>query len=130
MPLQAEAVEQRFLRHDPLAHHRPASARSAKTESGRHHIRKAEFFNTIGAKQTVRTGSHLRRAVRVTGARNSCMILKRTAKFRKMEVRGTLTVCAIAIMGVLELAGGAAAERIERTALLRREHSRCSDRFT
>ena len=58
----------------------------------------------MGAKQTVRTGSHLRRAVRVTGAQNSCMILKSAAEFRKMEVRGTLTVRAIAIMGVLEFA--------------------------
>ena len=33
------------------------------------------------------------------------MILKRAAEFRKMEVRGTLTVRAIAIRGVLELAG-------------------------
>ncbi|HZA92253.1 MAG TPA: hypothetical protein VE420_06480 [Gemmatimonadales bacterium] len=32
------------------------------------------------------------------------MILKSAAEFRKMEVRGTLTVRAIAIMGVLEFA--------------------------
>jgi len=30
MPLQTEAVEQRLLRHRPLAHHRPVSARSRK----------------------------------------------------------------------------------------------------
>ena len=71
------------------------------------------FHNSteMGAKQTIQTGSHLRRAVRVTGAWNSCMILKRAVEFGKMEVRGTLTVRAIAIRGVLELA-----EELQRSA--------------
>jgi hypothetical protein len=33
MPLKAEAVEQRLLRHRALAHHRPISARLATIES-------------------------------------------------------------------------------------------------
>ncbi len=54
MPLQAEAVEQRLLRHRPLAHHRPVSARLAKIKSDHRHHCKADFFNTIGPKQTKR----------------------------------------------------------------------------
>jgi len=47
MPLQTEAVEQRFLRYRSLAHRQPVSAHLAKIESDRRHYCKADFFNTI-----------------------------------------------------------------------------------
>ena len=52
MPLQAEALEQRLLRHRPLAHHRSVSARLAAIESNRQHYFKAAFFNTIDHLRT------------------------------------------------------------------------------
>ena len=50
--LQAEAVEQRLLHHRPLTHHGSPPALRRRIESEASHRRKAEFFNTIGAKRT------------------------------------------------------------------------------
>jgi hypothetical protein len=47
VPLQAEAVEQRFLRHRPLAHHRPVSRTCRIIESVGGDYFKPAFFNTI-----------------------------------------------------------------------------------
>jgi hypothetical protein len=49
MPLQVEALEQRFLRHRPLAHHRFTLRPLAKTESDHQRHFKPDFFNGIGA---------------------------------------------------------------------------------
>src|SRR4051812_17226789 len=54
MPLQVEAVEQRLLRHRPLAHHRLTLRLLAKSESDHQRNFKADFFNRIGRKAAVR----------------------------------------------------------------------------
>jgi hypothetical protein len=46
VPLQAELVEQRLLRHLSLAHHR-AALRPRTTESGLHTRGNDDFFNGI-----------------------------------------------------------------------------------
>jgi len=46
VPLQAELVEQRLLRHPPLAHH-PAASVPRTTESGLHAHSNDAFFNDI-----------------------------------------------------------------------------------
>ncbi len=46
VPLQVEAVEQRLLRHRPLAHHRLVSASLANIESDHQRYCKTAFFNT------------------------------------------------------------------------------------
>jgi hypothetical protein len=51
VPLEAELVKQRLLRHRPLTHHQPVSAFLADTESGRHNHFKTDFFNGIGRKR-------------------------------------------------------------------------------
>ena len=48
MPLETEAVKQRFLRPSPLAHHRAAPPPLVPaTESDHHHRGKRDFFNGI-----------------------------------------------------------------------------------
>jgi len=47
MSLQVEAVEQRFLRHRTLAHHRLVSTCSQRIQSEQLNYFKAEFFNAI-----------------------------------------------------------------------------------
>ena len=54
MPLHAEAVEQRLLRHRPLAHHRPVSDICRNTESADTHDFKPDLFNEMGAKRTLK----------------------------------------------------------------------------
>jgi hypothetical protein len=51
MALKAELVEQRLLRHLPLAHHRVA-LHPETTESGLHAHSNGDFFNDIGRKRT------------------------------------------------------------------------------
>ena len=46
VPLEAELVEQRLLRHPPLAHH-PLPPIRATTESGLQPRSNADFFNEI-----------------------------------------------------------------------------------
>lgn len=54
VPLQAELVEQRFLRYPPFAHHLAASI-PRMTESGLHTRSNADFFNEIRQKPTLAT---------------------------------------------------------------------------
>jgi hypothetical protein len=49
--LKAEAVEQRFLHHRPLAHHLQSPA-ARKTESDQYDDFNTEFFNTIRQKRS------------------------------------------------------------------------------
>jgi hypothetical protein len=51
VPLQVEAVEQRFLRHRSLTHHRLVSARSRKLNQDSAPS-SASFSTQSGAKQT------------------------------------------------------------------------------
>jgi hypothetical protein len=50
MPRQTEAVEQRFLRYRPLAHHLPVTAHLAKIKSDHRYHCKADF-----SKQSLRS---------------------------------------------------------------------------
>jgi hypothetical protein len=50
VPLQAEAIELRFLHHPPLAHYR--SNLPSPGEVNQHTAATSEFFNTIGGRQT------------------------------------------------------------------------------
>jgi hypothetical protein len=49
MLFKAEAVEQLFLHHSPLAHHRQNLPFMGRTESGLHNASNDDFFNTIGS---------------------------------------------------------------------------------
>lgn len=53
MTFDTELVEQRFLHHRPLAHHRPVLPIPGTTESELHDNSNADFFNGIGASRTL-----------------------------------------------------------------------------
>src|SRR5471030_2163199 len=92
--LQTEAVEQRFLHHRPLAHHRHFSRFTDKSESGRPHTCKGEFFNTIDPKRTLATSASHRILPDAPGSGSpsdisllalSCMRCARGASFKLID---------------------------------------------
>jgi hypothetical protein len=60
--LKAEAVEQRFLHHRPLAHHLLSPA-ARKTESDQHDNFNEEFFNAIRPNQSFQPAAAAPKAV-------------------------------------------------------------------
>jgi hypothetical protein len=69
VPLQAEAVEERILRHRPLAHHRPVSTRLAAIESDHHQYCKPAFFQHNHPEEDIASGAWMYQFDAVTEAR-------------------------------------------------------------